>query len=381
MIILNEDDVIKLNKYKIGISMDNMQSFIIDYNIAKNICDVSQYDGAYNTCKNILEATKFNMSEDIDNFGAVKELQKSADDKLLEDIELNNEVAYGTQSDEWLQYKKSFGLESSDMIYIGDMVGIPVEVIYKYGFIYRAYIIGRDNKRYKDITYICKEYCNNKINQLIPFKYAHVIGKLRTKGNIQKYHGYTELNIIHYIRLKTHPERIELVIEAVDGIEGHNLWDIMEYINQEDIHIAPHFLVRNIDSDTLNESIKAIVDEFNQIDNIWDSCYGIRVYKMNNKKNIIYNGNYGNKQRIYESIITGFSPKVNEELIIRINKVKCNDNLSISTVICDDLLKIDKNLHIGDKISFYIIGANAYIYTDSNLKEKDNNENIEFIDY
>ena len=379
--ILNSDDILKLNKYNIGVSIDNMQSFVIDYNIASKMCDVSSYEPAYNLCKSIVESTKFSMGESIEEFSSLKEIAKTADDKFLEDIKINNTMAYGIQSDNWLQYKKEFGIESSDMVYIGDMIGIPVEIVYKYGSINRAYVIGLDNKRYFDVTKICKEYCNSKISQLIPFKIAHVIGKLRVKGDRQKYNGYTELNVMHYIRLRTNTDRIELVIESIDGIEGHNLWDILEYINQDGIHIAPHFLVRNVDAETLDESIKAINEEFDSIDNIWSQINGIRVYRLSDKKNIVYNGRFGDNTKIYKSIITGFSVKVNDELNIKINKVKCNDNLTINTVICDDLLKIGEDTKLGDDISFYIIKDKAYICGSTEIKETNNDDSLELIDY
>ena len=379
--ILNSDDILKLNKYNIGVSIDNMQSFVIDYNIASKMCDVSSYEPAYRLCKDIVESTKFNMGESIEEFSSLKEIAKTPDDKFLEDIKINNTMAYGIQSDNWLQYKKEFGIESSDMVYIGDMIGIPVEIVYKYGNINRAYVIGLDNKRYFDVTKICKQYCNDKISQLIPFKIAHVIGKLRVKGDRQKYNGYTELNVMHYIRLKTNTDRIELVIESIDGIEGHNLWDILEYINQDGIHIAPHFLVRNVDIETLDESIKAINEEFDNIDNIWSQINGIRVYRLSDKKNIVYNGKFGDNTKVFKSIITGFSVKVNDELNIKINKVKCNDNLTINTVICDDLLKIGEDTKIGDDISFYIIKDKAYICSDTEIKETNNDDSLELIDY
>lgn len=382
--MINDTVLNKLNKANIGADIDSLESFIVDFKQASELCDLSYYSNTYNELKGILREAKVN-SKALQHKSDLDSIDKS-DPYVTIFEEINNvypEHTYGSRSLAVQNMKASLDCNpdgAADLVAITNVDGLDVLCSYMNGYIYRIYAIG-ETQIYIDLTEQLKSKVPSYIDGISCYREVELRGKITIFNNhkdCQELSKYIPCSAMRLIRLSSKLDCLDIVFNDMfiksDNLPYTNQWDKLEYMRDNGISVPHHVLVRNIDKEILSKALLQMHEYFRDIRNSTGMVYkyhGI-IVRFNDEivcnssgHTIIYNAEDLTSDVEFESTVKSISTtQENNEMIQHVGIVatKCNDDLVIDCIDIDDIYDIEEyEIVIGKKIKFKVIENKAVL--------------------
>lgn len=362
--MVNKNTLNILNMLGIGADIDGLESFIINYEQASLMSDLSKYKTRYTILKDILANIKNNSIALSDDRPQLKEIEKSNthDSLFILNPIVIQDKAYGINSNKLDLFKEHLN-NAVDIISYMNIRGINIKATYLRGYLYKVYGIG-NGKILLDLTNILKYKIPDNVKAFEQYKLVELRGKLTISSSDTKFkdnNKIIECEVIHETRVRKTSENLEAIFHSIEtddeDFNKQSEWDKIEFIeNIDSINVVHHILMREIDNILLPQAVQSIDEYFEEYDTLYK--YDDIVLKTD-KLETCYNSKDSETDKVYESEIIKFSySDVYNTTISKldIKPVICNDKLTINSVILQDICDIDKyDLYKGNNVKFKVV--------------------------
>ena len=373
--MINKRTLRILNDIGFGIDIDSLESYVLDFEKAKNVADLSKYEFNYELLKGVLKEVKPN-SIALKKRQSNSEIEKDQWDFYFD--KLGNERTpkiYGQRGIKKIQSIKNLIFSSEndafDIVSIPSIEGINITCLYYNGDFCRVTAISEASKQY-DITDLFEDKFPKHINLLEDYELVELRATATIlKADLNRYNSSNiSVNIMHTIRTGINHENIEFIYHDIftDSEEEpfDTYWNKLSFIEDLGFKTVRRRLLLNIDSDAFNQALielgKDIKDDEPTLEYIYN---GLNIKKNNNADIYGYILNYDTTNTDSHAIFTSVVKSIlkdNGKYYLRIVQVECNTNLSIDRIEIHDVYDIEKlGITIGKKINFKVIQGKAVL--------------------
>lgn len=384
--MINSNMLRLLDKYAFGADIDSLESSIIDYELTKQVADVSLYASIVDKLKAILEELK-PESKAFSNNIKMDEIPFNNYDELFSTY--NNAfpaVAYGTSDSGLALFSdkiRGSKDDKADIVAIDNLLGIDISCIYYNGYLCNIFVIGE----YAKFMLITDEF-SSKIPKHIPEFDDDTLVDLRGRIVISNEHSHLQrisLNeqcaVMRCLRTKTHIDKLDIIFYNAYFKTDYELpystqWEKYEFLEKCGLTMAKYKLVRNVWFKTLDKALLSIDNSFIS-DDIEYISRGF-IVKINDELNdsidscLYFNSTDCSVNNVYSSIVKSIATIYEDSIIkqqVKIVDVDCNNRLSIDTIDIDDIYDFEKyNIGIGNKIYFTVSMRKAVLCSGDNIK-------------
>lgn len=379
--MINKNTLRFLNKNAFGADIDSLESYIVDYKQASLLTDLSQYEDTFTKLYSILKEIK-NTSEAFKDTTSLEIIENDIHDSLFEAY--TNErpsVAYGRLSSKLENFKNILDNSkdsSSDIIGIINIEGIDIKCTYTYGYLNKIYAIGEYCK-YLDLTDLLKSNTKGYIKELKDYKLVELRGKISLPKDVLETLQHKYINIPCYItkliRLNINTSDIDIIYNDIfidtngkQELPYDNQWELMDFIDDLELNVVSHVLLRSIDRENLGQALIEIDNHFEQNDETINYKYDSievrinkNIYKEDSTTRVIYNSKKCDTNQQFNATIKSISTTYTIDGMvhkINITDTQCNDKLQVNNIDVDDVYIIETNqLSPGKKIKFNVING------------------------
>lgn len=388
----------ELNKLGFGLDIDSLESYIVDYEQARYLTDLSLYEHNYKILRDLLFEVK--PSSLVFSTQAELEQEKTSEEDIFF-IENKNErhpTIYGLYDRKKLEGLKGYidGLNNglTDMLSMINIMGLDVQFIYRYGELLSVNLIGECNK-YTDITdeVSGSEILPMGVEDLEDFWVTEFRGKLtipNTSSNLQNISKHIETSVMRCIRCGIHYDALEILVTDIrikkaksengEYTQWGNEWEKMEYVRSIGFDVPYYGLLRGIDSDSLESALSDMDGFFNKAEKSNRIAYKYRGFeaRIQGVKPILYNTTDTDSEQLFVSTVKSFKHMSDGTDKLEIVIIQCNDRLLINEIESDDLYVLSElGIRKGSKVVFNVVEGKAILnikYTEiQNNKHKTNN--------
>lgn len=356
--MITESSLDILNQLGFGADINKLESYVMDYNLVKNVADISRYEFNYKIIEKILKSIK-STSKAFET--TTSEIPFDEYDELFKQkLNLKTEMLYGYTDDNSFREKAKLIFSESelmDLVAISDNEGIDIICIYSYGSLVRIYAVSEKAKCY-DFT---DKLMNSVPNQVIEFEDAEIV-EIRARAIIKDKKEFNNpvCETMHRLRLGINEESIEVICNDImfnDDTVFYTYWEKLEYLESLQFNVVGYCLLRNIDKD----SFKTALEEMSKylIKEEQNDCRGIIV--RNNKEVTEYEfvTRYSeievDSDQTFESTVKTVIEK-DGDLYLDILETECNKQVSIGLIKLDDVFMLEKNnLSQGSRVRFKVV--------------------------
>lgn len=368
--MINEITLRKLDNLGFGADIDSLESYIIDYNHAVLISDLSRYEFNYAEAKQLLKELK--PASQALNMQTPPHIENTQYDFFFST--LGNSKApkvYGQiDSRKIMRIKNQMYADEKDtfdLVAIAGCEGVDLSIVYNDGYLEGIYAISEVNKQF-DYSEELFKHADLFMDKFEGFGLV----ELRAKATILKdKKGTTNVicDTIHRLRTGIGIEDITLIYTDIfikSDRKPNTYWNKLGYLESLGFKVPARAMLRNIDREGLNQAIIELSNHLmkeKETDYVKDSTY----IKKNNDVStpdfiIKYDIDNVQSERIFESRVRSVTID-NTGQHINIVSIECNANLSIDKVYLDDIYRLESD-HIvpNGKIKFRIVEGKAILY-------------------
>ena len=373
--MINNTILNKLNNTHFGSDINKAEIFLKYFDKASYVSDLRSYQHTYDELRKLLKEIKpesllFTMNND-DSLCIQDKYDFNTESYIRNDIDIIDSKA----SKKYDEIKNSIK-ESKNFVCITYVEGINIKCIYMNGYIYKIYLCNK-SINYKDVTNVLKCRIPSYIDELSKYELVGLIGKatiFRDKANRLDLNSIQCLSM-YYIENNIGISNVDIVFDNIIFSNNYankldNLWDRIEYMRTLNINVAHHTLIRDIQSNNLDNAIDTYTKYINDIDESNGISYnysGLELRELEDlelkKVRFIYRLDIS-EDSIFESTVKSFKTSyIDNKIFITANIVSVKHNgKDIEAVVIDDICKIDDyGIQIGKKIKFKIQNGTAVI--------------------
>lgn len=368
--MINKSILNRLNKCGFGSDIDALESYVISSQQAKPLSNFTKYKKDYENILALLEKVKPEST-------ALKEInQLDIDIKIDDNLKHFNKYknkqiqeVYGSNDRKGIENivnaLNNYSSKMSDLVAMINIEGINVEIVYIKGQLDKIYTIGV-NTIYSDLTTKLKHLLPEEIAELRTEEIAEFRGiitiPLGTDNNLAFQYNNAITSTMQYLRTDTHLDKLSILITnsfiSDDKNYYNNQWEKIQFLIDCGFNVPINSMIRNIDKKLLTSALK----EFNKYFNRQQSNYSVNgfVVKTNSlnsdtniEENILCITDNVKSEKIFKASVKKI--EIEKDLTIKINieELKCNDNLTITSVQLSDIFYLDK-IRETNTVEFYI---------------------------
>jgi hypothetical protein len=375
--MINDNTLKYLDDLGIGANINKLESYIIDYKQAQNLCDLYEYEYDYIQLCKILKEARLTSRAFSDDIRLIAE-ETDKYDRLFSSY-CNEEpyVFYGMNNYRMSMINdiiNSSPTQDISILAMPNVKGLNIRCSYIEGYIHRVNLVG--DKKFTNITKLVKDMLPGYIDKFAKSELVECRGKITIYNNnpLDMEYCNVECSTMHMLRLGINTDSLKIIFNDIvaDDMSGiTNQWDKIEYLRELGFSVPHHGLIRDISRSEVEEAITEFVKYFENIKAETGIIYEYNGYEFrdnnnmetNNSSRVIYKDKEVNYKDVFESkiksnmIITDYN-----DMIVNIIPVKCNDNCTITEVRVNDVTLLDRyGFDIGNKIRFRVVNNKAIL--------------------
>lgn len=357
--MINVNTLKYLDDVGIGININKIESYIVDYMKVLLVCDTYDYKYHYNKLYDILKEIKPDSYVFTDSVLLEEEKQNDYDKLFIDNGEYKITTRYGINYIKNTQWFSDICDSGSNLVSMPNINGINIKCTYINGYLGNINIIA-ENKKYTDITDLVR--C--KLPRYIPEIHNKSLVELR--GKLVSMSGYDnnimlpEANIMHSVRLHNIDD-LNIVFHNIYSTDSElnelSLWKKLEYIDSINLNTINHLLLNKITKNNLYKAFETFDEKFYS-----DCLYnynGIIIYNENTKDYILYKNRIADYEKVFSSSIKKIQ-YTSDKLYILINTMNnINDKVSIDRIYVDDIDKLNK--YNDNEVKFIVVNNKAIL--------------------
>lgn len=363
--MINDNVLVTLNKYGFGANIDSLEDYILNYNMAKRVADVTKYKYKYDTLYKILKTVK--PASQALAFETEQYIEFDTLDTLF--IKVRNpgcDTLYGDVNKAKLDSIVDYTYvdkDIMDIVGIHNVEGIDVVCLYSYGELCSIYAVSDTNKVY-DFT----DQLYDKLRDFIPefndFTLIELRAKVTLGDGVSIVHN-TTCDTMGYLRTGIKLKNLKLVFNNIfiddNEYTFESYWDKLSFLSEHGFEVPYYSLLRNISKTEFTVALKTLDNFFdtevkdNGCNYRYNGFIAVNNAGVNSIENLLcYDTVNIDSEQEFESTLKEIV-RQRGKLYAKILKTECNNKVCIDTVEIDDVYKLEEyGLNIGGRVKFKV---------------------------